>query len=292
MLDTGIWTPGQAYAMLACRMTAAALTVLGSIFIIFCIIYFKRYKSLGFRLIFFLALSSLVTGTINLINPANYITAICWIQGMVMQFSQMATFHWTCAIATNVFFVVVLEYDYKETKALEKYYHIAVWTSTFVFFTIPLLTLNYGPAGLWCWITDRAFGRYWRFLCFYLPLYCYIIWIFIAYFSIILKITCTKKLIGEKKWQVIIRLAIYPIVFVLIWICPIINRAQNWLYPDEPIFVLYLLHAITAPSQGFINAIVYGLTDIMLDSIRDKCCPCLPKSKPVDSDDTMVTVTT
>ena len=52
-------------------------------------------------------------------------------------------------MATNLFVVVVLGYDKKQAMELEKWYHVGVWGSAFVFWLVPLLTLNYGPAGLW-----------------------------------------------------------------------------------------------------------------------------------------------
>jgi len=38
----------------------------------------------------------------------------------------------------------------------------------------------------------------------------------------------------------------------------LVNRLQNFIAPDYPVFALYLLHAIAVPLQGFFNAIVYG----------------------------------
>eukprot|EP01094_Clydonella_sp_ATCC50884_P014655 TRINITY_DN2512_c0_g2_i1.p1 TRINITY_DN2512_c0_g2~~TRINITY_DN2512_c0_g2_i1.p1 ORF type:complete len:357 (+),score=109.86 TRINITY_DN2512_c0_g2_i1:150-1073(+) len=290
-INTGVWTPGQAYSMMAVRMTASLLTAIGSIFIIFSLFYFKKMGKLASRLIFWMALSSLVTACMNLINPLNYITVICWIQGMVMQFSQMSTFLWTCTIATNLFVVVVLKFDKKEVLALEKWYHIMVWTSAFVFWLVPLLTLNYGSAGLWCWITDRAWGAWWRFLCFYFPLYIFIVWIIFAYFAISFKIWYTfrgtaaaKK---SKDFKIIRRLALYPIAFVIIWIFPIINRAQNWIDPQNPIFILYLLHAIFAPLQGFVNAVIYGLDKALMRQYINCCKGCcgMEVSEVKDEDD-------
>ena len=95
MVNRGAWSPEQAYAMLAVRLTSSVLTLIGSTFIIFSLFYFKRMKKLPSRLIFWMAACSMVTAIINLITPANDNIYVCWIQGMVMQFSQQSTFLWT-----------------------------------------------------------------------------------------------------------------------------------------------------------------------------------------------------
>ena len=95
IVDYGPWTKEQAYAILACRLTSSVLTILGALFIIFSMIIFKKLRKLPTRLIFWMTLSSLVTGCSNLLTSATDVTAVCWLQGMVMHFSQSATFVWT-----------------------------------------------------------------------------------------------------------------------------------------------------------------------------------------------------
>lgn len=56
-------------------------------------------------------------------------------------------------------------------------------------------------------------------------------------------------------------LRLYPIVYLLANFFPLINRIQNASSSgrhDNPVFVLTLLHALTNPLQGALNALVYG----------------------------------
>jgi len=51
-------------------------------------------------------------------------------------------------------------------------------------------------------------------------------------------------------------MSIYLLTYTLINLFGIINRVQDFFYPDN-IFVLYLLQFIFEPLQGFLNAIAY-----------------------------------
>ena len=62
---------------------------------------------------------------------------------------------------------------------------------------------------------------------------------------------------ARTKWQTSMRLTRYPLIFVVLWIFPIINRIQNWIAGDDGVFFLVLLHSISVSIQGTINGIIY-----------------------------------
>ncbi|CAM9355138.1 unnamed protein product, partial [Choristocarpus tenellus] len=65
------------------------------------------------------------------------------------------------------------------------------------------------------------------------------------------------------------RLFWYLAVMIFCWTFPTINRIQNTVDPNNPIFTLLLL---TGGLQGFLNAIVYGLTDKVQEALMEIDC--------------------
>uniref|UniRef100_K1PUK6 G protein-coupled receptor GPR1/2/3 C-terminal domain-containing protein n=1 Tax=Magallana gigas TaxID=29159 RepID=K1PUK6_MAGGI len=51
----------------------------------------------------------------------------------------------------------------------------------------------------------------------------------------------------------------YPFIYLAASIFPLINRIQNAAAPDDPVFALVILAALTAPLHGAMNAIVFGM---------------------------------
>jgi len=64
------------------------------------------------------------------------------------------------------------------------------------------------------------------------------------------------------------RLAVYPVVYFLVWLPTLINRVQNAADPSNPSFGLYFFQALMLPLQGFMNAIVYGVNEKLVQLYR------------------------
>eukprot|EP01095_Lingulamoeba_sp_RSL-Kostka_P000519 TRINITY_DN10801_c1_g2_i1.p1 TRINITY_DN10801_c1_g2~~TRINITY_DN10801_c1_g2_i1.p1 ORF type:complete len:189 (+),score=19.67 TRINITY_DN10801_c1_g2_i1:119-685(+) len=116
----------------------------------------------------------------------------------------------------------------------------------------------------------------WRFTVFYIPLIFYLLYVIGMYFVIIIQTIIQKNsMINKSKTKkqrvkdlkILRRLIAYPIIFVLVWTPPLINRIYNWSTDDDH-FILLLLQTITAPSQGFLNAIAYGFDDELRSKYR------------------------
>jgi len=65
--------------------------------------------------------------------------------------------------------------------------------------------------------------------------------------------------------------SLFVISFIICSIWGVINRIQNWLAPESPVFLLYAFQAFFSPLNGFFNAIVYGLNDELREKIRESC---------------------
>ncbi|CAN0539700.1 unnamed protein product, partial [Ectocarpus sp. 8 AP-2014] len=63
------------------------------------------------------------------------------------------------------------------------------------------------------------------------------------------------------------RLVWYPAVLIASWTFATINRIQNAIDPDHPVFGLFLLHTSLVAFQGFFNSLVYGSTDAVKASV-------------------------
>jgi len=69
---------------------------------------------------------------------------------------------------------------------------------------------------------------------------------------------------SDTKRKVLIRLAAYPITFIVVWVPSLINRMQNTIAPTNQIFGLFLIQCIFLPLQGVLNCLVYGWSEGLL----------------------------
>eukprot|EP01104_Vermistella_antarctica_P008555 TRINITY_DN2148_c0_g1_i1.p1 TRINITY_DN2148_c0_g1~~TRINITY_DN2148_c0_g1_i1.p1 ORF type:complete len:330 (+),score=56.04 TRINITY_DN2148_c0_g1_i1:231-1220(+) len=262
----------QNTSILAVRLTMSCLTILGSLFIMTSMIIFKRFHRLSARLIWWMSITALITGISNLLSPAKETEWVCIFQGIIMQWSQQGTLLWTCMIALNLYILVFARQLSKNVRVekYEKYYHLFVWLVCTLFTVLPATTNCYGIAGVWCWIeAEPAVCTGWRFACFYIPLFIYMAWVAYVYIHVAIEVRSTfhaaadmdareDKKRRRKDSRMIKKLVAYPIIFFVLWLPAAIQRIQNWVDPENPIFWLVMLQVITAPSQGFVNAVAYG----------------------------------
>ncbi|ORX48978.1 hypothetical protein BCR36DRAFT_328797 [Piromyces finnis] len=263
----------KGYIIQGCIEVSAILSVVGSGAIIVSIICAKNFfgkNNIWNRLIFFMSLCDLC-GSIDILLRKGFLRDVirddgqmCRIQGLTIQFFFISSILWTTAIAFNIFFVASLNKEIHKIENYEYIYHIIVWGLSLLL-TLPLyimdrrLTENHimGNAAFWCWITSE-YGKY-RMIFFFGPLWTVFFFNLFVYFS-------TEYIYKERNKNtyqnftnnsVAKRSDLYLLVLFLTWIWGTINRIQNIKSPDHPIFILYLLHGIFTPLQGFLNSIVY-----------------------------------
>jgi len=293
------------------RMVAAGLSLGGSIFIILFTFVFGRMHHLSSRLIFYMASMSLCEAAANLMtytlwNPDEHTDGtLCRVQGILLQFTQIAQFGWITVIAINLYLVVAL---FKDTKSMEKIYHVCVWSFASACTLVPTIWQHaYGKAGLWCWLTKDA-GQPHRWLMFYIPLS--IMWLTVAFFYILVIRTVRQKLgqavlfsrashdslpappsipnvdnlTGRKKATRLNHLLrAYPAIFVVLYAFPLINRIYNAFQPNNDIFFLWIMQALTAPLLGFSNAVAFTLEKKPMYCRTCYCCfysCCHSRSNP------------
>ncbi|XP_064615377.1 uncharacterized protein LOC135479464 [Liolophura sinensis] len=102
----------------------------------------------------------------------------------------------------------------------------------------------------------------------YGPMFCVTIGLSILYIGIVMKIrsmlniwreTLTPEVDKKSLKGEVLPLLFYPLVYIILYIIPIVNRIHNAMYPKDPEFELVVLAAISATSLGAANSLIYGL---------------------------------
>ncbi|XP_040279717.1 G-protein coupled receptor 1-like isoform X3 [Bufo bufo] len=172
---------------------------------------------------------------------------------------------WVCSITLNLYLNVVKE---MRTDQYQLTYHFTAWGVPFILSCLPLFGDLYGPAGAWCWITDEHVA--WRFVIWYVPLFSLIFLMMLCYLRIIYVakqrvITWSGTYDPRRERSKIIMaeeikpLKWYPCVYLAVSLFPLLNRIHNAFYPSHPVFILTLLHVMSAPLHGLANTIVFVL---------------------------------
>ncbi|KAG4101579.1 hypothetical protein H8356DRAFT_1305955 [Neocallimastix lanati (nom. inval.)] len=265
---------GQIKIIQGCIDIGALISVIGSSAMLISIISTGSFLGKGKiwnRVIFFMSLCDMC-GSFDLLIRKNFLNKAdkddgCKIHGLTIQFFFISSILWTTAIAVNIVAVGLLD---KEVEVVEKYeylFHIVIWSIS-ILLTVPLYYIDnanrngngghvMGDATFWCWITDR-YSKY-RMLFFFGPIW--MVFFFNAFVYISMEIINKKrnKDMNEtySKYSVAKRSNLFLLVFFITWIWGTINRIQNLISSGKSIFILYLLHAIFTPLQGFLNSMVY-----------------------------------
>ena len=146
----------------------------------------------------------------------------------------------------------------------------------FTFNWIPFIWDMYGISGLWCWIKesrgyceDYELGLTLIFTLFYGPLIIIITFSFVslmAITSILCKGALNRSAVSKSTYRRCVKhtilIAIYPLIYNLICLLPIVNRiysASNGSRGGEPFFPLWIAHTLAEPARVLIPPIAFLL---------------------------------
>lgn len=183
-----------------------------------------------------------------------------------MSYFDWSVLCWVCCVSFNLWLLAIKKVYKKE---YEKWYHIICWGVPFFWAVIPFVGDHYGPAGVWCWIDNNSYA--WRFGVWYVPLFILIIAMVITNSYIVWTVyrqasewegtysqqheTDMRLLKEEVK-----RLLAYPLIYLVLSICPLIFRIQNASHRNGPTnYPLLILTVIFGPLQGACNAIAFAM---------------------------------
>ncbi|XP_069617712.1 uncharacterized protein [Ranitomeya imitator] len=190
---------------------------------------------------------------------------LCNFQAWWLTYFDWCALAWVSSITLNLYLNVVKE---MRTDQYQLAYQFTAWGVPFILSCLPLFGDLYGPAGAWCWITDEHVA--WRFVIWYIPLFTLIFLMMLCYLRIIY--VAKQRVItwsgtydpGRERSKIIMAEEIkplkwYPCVYLAVSLFPLLNRIHNAFSPSHPVFILTLLHVMSAPLHGLANTIVFVL---------------------------------
>ena len=275
---------GYCTALVVCKRASSMLSITGCLFDMFVIWLFRKYTEFAQRMILYLCFGSLLL-SISYIMGDFYteVTTVCVVQSVFMQYSICHILIWVCFIILNLLLNIIWSTSIMQYEAI---LFVCGWIIPGGLAALPFIDNIYGPAGAWCWMINKWTWRFglwyfWEFLSF--------ICIFVCIFVMIFKLrhrseeklefmdaaTIMRKHVID---QDIRTLRIYPIVYLLPSIFPMVHRVQNAISYEKGderyIFTFVLLHAVFAPLKGFAVSVAFlmdGRTRSVLNrrSFRD-----------------------
>ena len=268
---------GYCTALSVVRRTTGAISAISTFLIVLLILLLRRYAFTSQRLILYLVTASFVGSLAYTINGGGFVQSVlCTIYGFFLAVAEWGVVVWVCNITVNLFWnVVVLR---TSNRYFEAFYISAGIVVPLFFGAFPFINNSYGPTGLWCWINESETGQYLRFLTWYIPIWIITPGLFVIFLIVIIKLSYEVRRWdpynpASERYRELIRreikpLILYPLVFLLLNIFPSINRIQNAVAPNYPIFPLYLLQAISGPFLGLGCTIVFVMNRETLRELR------------------------
>lgn len=256
--------PHKCDVIVGVKAAMASISLIASVFMIFVILLFKKYKSFPQRLVLYLSVASLMKSISYIESDSHSTGHWCNFQALWMTWFNWSCLLWVCCITFNLG-LLAIKLKKADGLKIELIYHFICWIIPLILACIPLASSQYGPAGPWCWILDSD----WRFGIWYVPLYFIIFLLFFAY-SMIMVVVRKRTHVYEggydpdvEQSKILMKEDIkpligYPLVYLAISIFPLINRIQNAVN-HQPIFALWVLHVLSSPLHGAVNAIVFGM---------------------------------
>jgi len=263
---------GRDYAIVAAISSASALvSVILCTGVIVLMVLFKKYNFFIQRLILYLtivALAEAVAVTLHRVdyNGANSATeGFCVFIGFVDQTTSWAILIAISCITVNLMLNAVF---HKRTEKFEKLYFVLIFVFPITFNWIPFIELAYGSAGAWCWIRSEnkdcssfTFGVVLRFCSVVCPplrdpdhtdcdLHHHTVQDNQGSPQVGGKVDPESQQLKEQMQKEVKPLIVYPLIYLLINVVPLINRIHNTVSPSNPELALWILHALLFPLQG------------------------------------------
>ena len=271
---------GPDYVIVAIISSSSAfLSVICCIIVIGLIFLLKKHSFFIQRLVLYLSLAALVNSLSIFLRlyrlgdeQQSEIEGLCITAAFIDQTSIWSLFMAFTALTFTLLMAVVF---HKSTVRLEGLYIVLIVFLPLTFNWIPFIDNTYGRAGAWCWIrnqnyedncTEHKFGIVLQLALWYIPGYVLLGVLLIVYLVIVFSVVRQKfsqskkddvetKKLHEEVWPLLFQ----PIGLFILNIFPLTNRIYGSLISDDPIYALWILHALFSPLQGGYIALVYIL---------------------------------
>ncbi|XP_045166198.2 cyclic AMP receptor-like protein A [Mercenaria mercenaria] len=242
------------------KLSSSMLSIAGSLLTLGIVVLFKKYKEFTQRMIANLSLASMLVGISYLLDEfEEHASPLCMLQGALMTFSIWSNMMWIVCIIANLYRRVIVGVDWRRKEILIT---VTCWTIPLIMMSLPFVGDMYGPAGVWCWIKNDVA---WRFGIWYI----WNILSIVVFFFVMVHIVYTLlKAVNEQRSDLgVLRvqtlhadiriLRMYPVVYFVVNIFPIIGRIQDALYGYS--FEVLLLQTLFGPLHGAAIALVFVL---------------------------------
>ena len=276
VFDTG------AYVTVAIISSCSAfVSALCCVLVISLIFMLKKHYFFIQRLVLYLSIVALIHSSsivlrlyrIGYRQQSDVLKMVCIAAAFIDQTSMWSLFLAFGAITLTLLMAVTF---HKSTARLEAVYLVVIFLFPLTFNWVPFLYDTYGQAGAWCWIrtinyndncSEHKFGTYLQFGIWYVPGFVFLGILLLVYLFILLSVLRQKyknhksgkeqihKTLRKEVWP----LLFYPIGVFILNIFPLVNRIQGSLTTDDPVYALWVLHAIFSPLQGGYIALVFIL---------------------------------
>jgi len=253
----------------AISLIAASLGFFGSLCIFLLHLWLPQLKnSFRGKLVVYLSLADMAATFSMMVQFMLYFAGVdrhnitCGILGLTLVFFTLSENLWISVMAIYMYLLIVRNYD---SAKKEWILQAICWGGAAVQSALPIFHNGYGESGVWCTIRNPldnlVFSYTFTWITFSI--------IFIFYFAIILHMQRSgenvQKLLTDDEWEkkkkkdknLFKRLAAFPIIFLVQWTPPTINRIQNIIQPNNRIPALFGIHMTFQMTGGFLNALYW-----------------------------------
>jgi hypothetical protein len=158
-------TLSQTRALTMTERVNSGISIAGIIFVVLTYMFSPRFNKPINRLIFFASWGNLGSNIAALISEAGPIagtsSALCQFQGFLVQMFLGVDCYWAFCMAVNVYLVFFRDYTVDQLRSLDMLYLLVCYglafipALIFVFISTKDRGHMYGPAIIWCWITEK-----------------------------------------------------------------------------------------------------------------------------------------
>ena len=252
------------------RTIAASLSIVGNCLVLLSILLYKKYQNFTHRMIISVLVPDMIYSVVYFCEENTNRTGVrCEISGFLDNFCTLSGHLFLLCIVIHL--LVFTFYNVKPNLNMEIVFHLVVWPFSLIISIIPIFRHHYGVTGSWCWIKNESkYDNILRLFCLYLWIIMTIFIEIVGYALVVCKIhqqlsrfnsgKCSQISVSEKKQlykKYVYPLLFYPLANFVIRVPATVNRFQNYLSPDKPIFVLYFLHCTLCPLWGFCIFVTY-----------------------------------
>jgi hypothetical protein len=257
-------------------IVGVCVSLLASVFIIVVYLSYKDLQTITFRLIFYMALADVFNGVTYLL-PSEGVS--CYVQAVGNTIFPLSSVLWSSVIAYCLHRIVINQ-DYDLSS--EKKFLIYAYGLPFLALIPPAATGTFGYAQGWCWIRAEGdsyvVGSFLRLFCFYVPLWCVIVYNLSVYGRVIRQLNTELEHMSADFYirkALMRRLMAYPIILIICYSVVTIKRIEDVVNPNEHNLALTLTAWIFQCMIGLLNALVYGYSE----AVKERLCRCDKKER-------------